>query len=69
MVPQICVERADDIEMELTHSTEKNKIWSLLTSNTMTDSKWIREINVEDKIIKLTEDNVKEKFLLFRGKT
>ena len=69
MVPQISVERADDIEMELTHSTEKNKIWSLLTSNTMTDSKWIREINVEDKIIKLTEDNVKEKFLLFRGKT
>ena len=25
-VPQICVERADNIEMELTHSTEKNKI-------------------------------------------
>ena len=35
----------------------------------MTDSKWIREINVEDKIIKLTEDNVTEKFLLLRGKT
>ena len=35
----------------------------------MTDSKWIREINVEDKVIELTEDNVKEKFLLFRGKT
>ena len=35
----------------------------------MTDSKWIREINVKDKIIKLIEDNVKEKFLLFRGKT
>ena len=68
MVPQISVERADDIEMELTHSTEKNKIWSLLTSNTMTDSKWIGEMNVEDKVIKLTEDKVKEKFLLFRGK-
>ena len=68
MVPQISVERADDIEMELTHSTEKNKIWSLLTSNTMTDSKWIGEMNVEDKVTKLTEDKVKEKFLLFRGK-
>lgn len=34
----------------------------------MTDSKWIREINVEDKIIKLTEDNVKGKCLLLRGK-
>ena len=30
----------------------------------MTDSKWIREINVEDKIIKLIEDNVKENFFV-----
>ena len=57
---QIQKERTDNLEMMLTHSTEKNKMYVYLTPNTMTDSRWIKELNVEDKTIKLTEDKVGE---------